>query len=154
MKPSAETLMQLEERAETLFNMFPAQEIAAANSALDKLINLDFSKMNAHFKSRLAEAKDLKDLKSLKADIEEYIKDGRAIENDKMSNTYVAFRKIINFVASAGLFLIPFVGIASMTAFLVKRSKDLDKIKANIAKSLPKAEEMLKEVKQKIERMK
>ena len=154
MRKTANEIMQLESRAEQLFGMLPANEIAEANSALDKLISLDFSKMPKHFKSRLAEADDKSKLNSLKKDIEEYIKDSKAITKGSMTNSYVAFRKIIDILVSAGLFLIPFAGIASMTAFLMKRSKDLDKIKEKLAKTLPEVEGILNEVKQKLERMK
>jgi hypothetical protein len=154
MKHSANELIALEERVDQLYGMLPANEIAEANSAIDRFVHMDFSKMIGHFKSRLAKATDLKDMKSLKSDIEEYIKDGQEIVKEKFSNGYVALRRIVNAVVAAGLFLIPFAGIATMTAFLVKRSKDFAKIKENISKSLPSAQNLLQEVKQKIERIK
>ena len=146
----ATDIMVLEDRLSSLVSMLPADEVASANGVIDRLLYMDYGKMAKHFKSRMEVANDTKALNNPKEDIQDIISNMEDIVDGK-SNKSTAIRNVITALVSAGLFAIPFVGIASMTAFLVKRSKDMDAIKKRLSAQIPSLQQILTSVKHKLE---
>ena len=149
----ADEIVALEDRCNELFSMLPADEVASANGVIDRLLYMDYGKMVKHFKSRIEVTNDKKALQNLKDDIQDVLTNMQDIVNGK-TNKATAIRSVITALVSAGLFAIPFVGIASMTAFIVKRTKDMDEIRKKLSAQIPGMQQILTTVKQKIERIK
>jgi predicted DNA-binding protein YlxM (UPF0122 family) len=143
------------ERMNAIFDSLPesAQEAvleSSANSFFERWFNLDNTKMVNYYKKRLEAAKEGKVLRELISEMQDTINDMKALVKPNVSNIKTKLETVIRSVVAAGLFIIPFVGIASMTAWLVSRKKVLDKVKEKTKKMLPDLENLLATAKTKL----
>jgi len=142
-------------RMTTIFESLPlsAQESvleSSANSFFERWFNLDNTKMVNYYKKRLDIAIDKKSLRELITEMEETVNDMKALIKPNVSNIKTKLEAVIRSIVAAGLFIIPFVGIASMTAWLVSRKKVLDKVKKKTEQMLPDLEKLLLTAKEKL----
>lgn len=143
------------ERMNAIFASLPesAQEAvleSSANSFVDRWFNLDNTKMVNYYKKRLKAATDGKILRELISEMQDTINDMKALVMPNVSNIKTKLEAVIRSIVAAGLFIIPFVGIASMTAWLVSRKRALDKVKEKTKKMLPDLENLLAAAKTKL----
>jgi len=143
------------ERMNAIFDSLPesAQEAvleSSANTFFERWFNLDNTKMVDYYKKRLERAVDGKVLRELISEMQDTVNDMKALVKPNVSNIKTKLETVIRAVVAAGLFVIPFVGIASMTAWLVSRKKVLDKVKEKTKKMLPDLENLLSKAKTKL----